>query len=508
MMPDLAFMLLAISMVMALAKWRYGFALSVLTVLLQDPLRKLTPGQPIYFVVFVGATFGCAWLGALMANVPLLPGKISGWRKYVGLPFKLFVILVVVQAAHSLARYNTPVLTGVGILSYLSPLPAIMLAYQFALRRGMDGVTRWMRFYVIMASLSLISVYLEYSGAHWKILGEVGGGVMISGAGDYYKGNSGIFRGAEIAAWHAATAACFSFMLLWGRRFSFAKVLLAVGLVAFFLGLGILTGRRKMIIELVIFISIYVSSVVWFRHRSGKIAILFTIFGALTYLGTVGMMAPGPGEHGTGVISNHRLSDSSFYKYSRRAGTVFEDVPKRISELGLQPVGWAVEQFGWLGAGVGVGSQGAQHFGVVANGAAEGGLGKLTVELGLPGLALVTWLLIKFGWYLWDLLSELARVSPRHANLAFGFVAFMLANVAAFSVAAQAYGDIYILLTMGWSLGFLLALPALANDQIARQQRALQEAEGDDDVGSPAFARKMSTAYRQKFVRDRVLPPR
>ena len=42
-------------------------------------------------------------------------------------------------------------------------------------------------------------------------------------------------------------------------------------------------------------------------------------------------------------------------------------------------------------------------------------------------------------------------------------VAYMLANVAAFSVAARAYGDEFILLTLGWSFGFLVALPVLAD---------------------------------------------
>ena len=42
-----------------------------------------------------------------------------------------------------------------------------------------------------------------------------------------------------------------------------------------------------------------------------------------------------------------------------------------------------------------------------------------------------------------------------HANLAYGIIAFMLANIAAFSVATQAYADIFILLTLGSSFGSL-----------------------------------------------------
>lgn len=507
-MPEMAFMLLLVIALISFSNWRYGFALCVLTALSQDPMRKLTVGQPVYFVVFVGATFGAAWIGALMASVPLFPRRISGWQKHVGVPFTLFVVLAILQAAHSLLSYGSPMLTAIGMLSYFSPIPAIVLAYQFAVRRGQVGIARWMRFYVVCASLALISVYLEFIGFNWRILGEVGTGVLISGAGEMYKGNAGIFRAAEIAAWHAATAASFSFMLLWGRRFSLPKVLLALGLIVFFVGLGTLTGRRKMIIEVSIFICTYVCLVVWFRHRAGKMAIFIAILGLVTYLGTVGMVAPGPGEHDPGVVQGSRMPETGFIKYSNRAKTVFADIPARLNGLGLQPVTWAVDQYGWMGAGLGVGSQGGQHFGVATSAASEGGLGKLTVELGLPGLALVGWLVVAFALYVWGLLGPLANTSPKLANLAFGFVAFILANAAAFSVATQAYGDIFILLTLGWALGFLLALPVLAKNEKEKQQLARQEARiGGNVVGAPRGG-DIATAYRSRLIRDRQLPPR
>ena len=507
-MPELAFLMLLVAMGIAIRNWRYGFALCVLTALAQDPLRKLTPGHPVYFVVFVGVTFGCAWIGALLARVPMWPGRISGWKKHVGLSFRLFVALALLQACHSLFRYGKPVITGIGMLSYFSPMPAIVLAYQFAIRRGMKGVTRLMQFYVVTASLALVSVYLEYVGMGWGVLGEIGHGLLIFGEGGYYRGNSGIFRATEIAAWHAATAACFSFMLLWGRRFFMPRVFLAAGLVVFFLGLGVLTGRRKMIIEIAIFLSSYVSLVVWFRHGAGKVAILCSLLGAFVYFGVIGMMAPDPGEYDPAPAQSSRIQDSAYDKYSRRAETVFAEVPKRIDQLGIQPVGWAVDQFGWFGAGLGMGSQGTSHFGVNTSGAAEGGLGKLTVELGLPGLALVAWLLFKFGLYVWGLLGPLARTSPKHANLAIGLVAFILANVAAFSVATQAYGDIFILLSLGWALGFLLALPVLAQDEKEKMERAQESKQSGGNRADGLLGRRPGTAYGAKFVKDRVLPPR
>jgi hypothetical protein len=237
-------------------------------------------------------------------------------------------------------------------------------------------------------------------------------------------------------------------------------------------------------------------------------AILVAAFGALAYLGTVGMITPGPGEHDPGTTQVSHAPDSSFGKYSRRAQTVFEDIPGRINDIGLQPIGWAVDQFGWMGAGLGVGSQGTASFGVNTSGAAEGGLGKLAVELGLPGVALVGWLLIAFALYVWRLLGPLASTSPKLANMAFGLVAFLLANMAAFFVATQAYADIFILLSLGWAVGFLLALPVLAKNEKEQMQRALQETESDANAPSGVLGGGPSAAYRQKFIRDRELPRR
>ena len=95
-------------------------------------------------------------------------------------------------------------------------------------------------------------------------------------------------------------------------------------------------------------------------------------------------------------------------------------------------------------------------------GAAEGGLGKLTLELGVPGLLVVSWLGYAMARYVSSTLEYLVATSPPHARLGFGLVAFLVANATAFSVAAQAYGDVFVLLCLGWSVGFLLALPVLA----------------------------------------------
>ena len=48
----------ALIAILALTRWRWGLFLCVLVGLLQDPLRKVAPDQPVFFVVLVGVVFG------------------------------------------------------------------------------------------------------------------------------------------------------------------------------------------------------------------------------------------------------------------------------------------------------------------------------------------------------------------------------------------------------------------------------------------------------------------
>ncbi len=461
-MPELAFALLAIPFFIAIMDWRKGFTLCVITALLQDPLRKLTPGQPVYFVVFTGVVFAAAWIGALMSRVALSPNSIKGWREQIGTPFGLFVLLVLAQAVHSFVRFFNPIVTGIGLMSYLAAVPAVVLAYQFAIRRGLGGMQKWMWLYIVAALLALSSVYLEYAGVDWRVLGEVGEGVAITNLGADTKGNSGFFRGSEVAAWHVATTACFMSMLFVGKRFTVPRIIVSVALVVFLLSVGILTGRRKMLVEVAIFFSAYLCLVAWFQSGAARLAVGAAVAGAIGFMLIIGLVPPDPGDS---LSSVDRTTDSAdrYQTYTNRGQTVFEDIPDRFWNLGVKSVADVIEFYGWFGMGLGTGSQGAQHFTSEAtSGSAEAGLGKITLELGVPGLALSGWLLIAFGRYVRRLLEVTTRSSQSHARFAYGLVAFLLANVAAFTVATQVYGDLFVLLLIGWTVGFLLAMPALA----------------------------------------------
>lgn len=464
-MTSIVLLLVALAALLALVNWRWGLFLCVLTGLLQDPLRKLAPGQPVYFVVLVGVVFGAAWLGALLARVRLGPNAMDGWRRNMGLPFGLFLALALAQAMHSFVRFGSPVMTGIGLMVWLAPVPAVVLAYQFAVRRGVPGLRRWMLFYCMAAMVSLMGVYLEYVGVGWATLGEVGPGLKIYDVGTVLKAHSGFFRSSEIAAWHTAAIAGFVFMLFTSRRLTLGRLLAALAVMTVLLTLGVLTGRRKMLVEVAVFLSAYLFLVAWFQRGAARLAVGMALLGVLAWAAVVGLTDPDVLEHRSDNRGVQIAQGDRFKGYAVRGRSVIEDVPNRFANLGIAPVSWAVSRYGWLGAGLGTGSQvgsGREDNSQINRWVAEGGLGKITMELGVPGLLLVVWMLLALMRHLKWALAYTVKTSLPHARVAFGLVALLAAKAASFSVAAQVYSDLFVLLTLGWITGFALAMPTLA----------------------------------------------
>lgn len=475
-MTELTIALLTIAGLLTMLDWRQGLAMCVLIGVAQDPLRKLAPGQPLYYVILVGVIFGIAWIRAALMRVPLGPAVIHDWQHNLKLPFSLFIVLVLAQAMHSFARYGSVMMTGIGLLVWLAPIPAVLLSYQYATRRGILGVRRLLLLYTMVALVSLSGVYFEYIGFQWRTLGEIGQGQMIFDVGTVLKAYSGFFRASEIAAWHTAAIACFIFILSVGKRATVMRVVLALGLIALLVSLGILTGRRKMLVEITVFLSTYVFLVAWLQRGAARLAVAALAAGAFSYIAIVGFVAPDLVNQS--YSKNMQMENAQRIEgYAARGQSVFADLPGRVNQLGVQPVLWATDSFGWLGAGLGTGSQGTNEVAEAHNinrGPAEGGLGKITMELGVPGLFMVLWALVALGKHLRRQLAATAKLSAQHARMAYGLVAFLAANAATFSVATQAYSDLFVLLILGWCTGFLLAMPVLAVRGDGARRRALR----------------------------------
>ncbi len=470
----LGFFILAVACFSAVFNWRASLLIFVVVGLLQDPIRKLTPNAPVVFVGFVAVALAAACLGAAISRVRLTPAAIYGWKQDLGAPFTIFCVVLAIQSLVCYYRFQNIMLPAIGAIFYVAPIVAITFTHQLVLRIGSNGVMKWMWFYVACSLPWFIGIYLDATGVKLPVLGEVGVGQIIYDVGSPSKANAGFYRAAEIAAWHVATVSCFLFILLNGRKLSVFKSLCVVAVVLFLLYIGLATGRRKMLVQVVIFASVYFFLFAWFLKGRAKLATVTVVAGLLAFGIVLSSFGPDPGEQSFDRTNTSSSAQTSqFGAWKDRGLTVFESIPERFHQLAYIPVFSAVWDFGPLGSGLGAGAQGAQHFGggvKIVGGTAEGGLGKLTLDLGLPGLAVAFWLGFTIARMIWRRLAALAKTSKPHASLAFGLVAFLAANVATFSVATQAYGDVWILLTLGTAIGVLLALPAVA----ARELGVLQ----------------------------------
>ena len=463
-------LLVLMAVLLTMLDWRKGLMMAVFAGIAQDPLRKLAPGQPLVYVLLAAAIFGVAFVRAGMARIPLGPSAIQGWRQHLKVPFTMFCVLVCLEAAQSLARYDSLLMPAIGLLVWLAPLPAIVFGYQYAVRQGLGAVKSLMVLYVVVTLVALSGVYFEYVGFEWRTLGEIGEGQIIYDVGTTLKAHSGFFRASEIAAWHTATAACFIFLLSIGKRATLLRVVGAVTLIAVIVTLGILTGRRKMLMEVTIFLCTYWFLVAWLQRGLARLAVVLLAVGVAGYIGIVGFISPDLVQ--ASYTHNIRLSEGSsrLESYAVRGQSVVADLPARVSQVGVAPLIDAIDTFGWFGAGLGTGSQGTNQVAERYNldrGVAEGGLGKVAMELGIPGVIMIGWLMFAFGRQLRQHLTFVTMVSVQHTRLAFGMLAFIMANVATFSVATQAYSDPFILLLLGLAVGFLLAMAPLALAAVA-----------------------------------------
>jgi hypothetical protein len=467
----LAISLLAIPVVWAVAEWRIAMVLCLATAILQDPLRKLTPDQPVLFVVFVGAVFAGACLGALARGIPLGPNILFKRYRQLAAPFLLLLLLIIVQAANSYLRFDNLFIPSIGLMTYVLPLISIVFAYQLVFRQGEFRIDQFMVWYIVCIFIALITVYLEFLGYRSLALGQVGEAFLIYDAtsGHLIPSYTGLFRASEIAAWHAMTAACFVVVMAGLRRTNFKRLLTAVIVAAALIGLGLLTGRRKIVVEFAVFVSTYFILWAILERRFGKLA---TIGLTTAALAGYALLAS---ELRESVSEPATVESLDYSSYVARSQTVFEDAPSRFIELGIAPVMWAYDRFGLFGAGLGAGTQGTQHFGAGIAGAAEGGLGKIMLELGIPGLFALGWFGISLCRHLWRIMRVASRHSLRMARLSFGLFSFLVANVAGFSVATQTYSDLFVLLILSWTLGFLLAVPAMVEREVRARQPKIFE---------------------------------
>jgi hypothetical protein len=443
----------AVGLLLCLSDWRLGFLLCLVVGCLQDPIRKILPGEPIYVTSGIIIYFMATCLGAYFKGVRFNLRPIHAWNDTLRLPLNLFFLLVIIQSFVTLIRFGSPILAGIGLLAYITPVPGILIGYHFARRE--QEIHKFIKIYLLLNVLMISGIYFSYAGFDWTTLRSVGEGLVVYSptTGEEIILRSGFYRAPEIAAWHAASSICFLIILF----LSIAKhrsLKWATGvLILFFLGALLFTGRRKFIMEIFIFLCTYGGLLLLLRSKVSKTArasFLLMIGMGVAAMGYIFLV---PDEFKAGIDP-----------YYERGATVKVDATDRASLMTVESFNWVLEQNGPWGSGAGTGSQGAQYFGGgadIVGWAAEGGVAKVLAELGLPGIALMIWLALSLSRYFWMIIKDVRRADFARASLTYGLVSMLVANAFVFISAHQIFGDLFVLSLLGFLIGFVMAAPRL-----------------------------------------------
>jgi len=439
------------------ASWR-GLILLIIPIgFVQEPIRKLIPEQPVAVQLAVVAVFALALVLAVtrlgMPTLRPLSGQNANTRKVI----LLFICLVLAHSLHSFIRFQTLFVPLIGILSYLLPIPALWLAYVYV--RNVSDIRRFLVLYAAAAVPMILSVLASYKGVDDAVFRQIGDAPMVVyhqavGVVELY---CGFLRSPDIAAWHTAIAACSSIVVALSFRGIPSKVF-ASALVPISIYAIILTGRRKALVILALFALIYLMGMLLSRWRSSRVAALVTTVVAVALFAGVLYMAP---------------EQSVPNPYLERTATIAGDVQERFEKLGIQTISWAYAAGGIIGLGTGAGAQGTQHIaGVALQGSAEGGLGRIMLELGAAGLILAILCAVAVAKTVRGSIAAASRHSPVLFKLELGVIAIVAANVPIFVGAAQIFGDPFVLLILGINLGFVLAAPRVIMLEERRREAA------------------------------------
>ena len=442
--------------------WKTGIFWMIAIGFCQDPIRKLTPGQPSLMV-------GLVLIAFLMCAVFIyqkrgrLDLKYLFWTSPQLLDIvPIFVILLFAQALNSLARFGSPSLTAIGLSFYIAPMIALWVGFHIG--RDLPFLRRMIIIYLILSSFFAFTVLLDFRGIDIPAFEEVGAGILITFEGASKSGASGLWRTSEIASWHLATAACFCIILTFSDR-DVGWQILYISTAVVFAVLSVTTGRRKSQVLIVAFLGIYL---LIFSRRASPASreriIMSVLGGAGISIAIVSML----------LLD---MLGSNFDIFLDRASTSADGIGERVQSQGLSALLRGFEVGGGFGLGLGAGTN-LGNFNVGANRSsiqslgfvAEGGGGRLVVELGFPGILLIGWILIVSLQMLWRNFKLIRFLPSEDIALITGNLSFGLANIIFFFSAAQLYSDPFVLIVLGVSVGSMLSVPVLVYSRMQQHK--------------------------------------
>ena len=436
----------------AFIDWRRGWFLIMVCGVIQDPVRKLSPGSPVVISFAVVAIYAVILFAA---RNDMRRHAIEFTRRFpsVATGMMVFFFLLVIAAVNGLVTYGIDKWPAplVSFVTYVLPVVAALLGYTWLHRE--ETMLRWFRMYSGITTIALIGTALEYLRVPSRILG------MVSFEGDYIRHLpgiqirmlSGIYRSPDVMAWHAGmlTTIAAAMALRAGLR---RQMLIWSAIAGWGFFNCLIAGRRKAVYFVIIFGAVFL----WRYLGRIKASQVFASIGLLLVLA---------------AVVNQLSSGESTSVYTSTAVASKRELSDRFEGGVMQ----TFREVGYMGAGLGTATQGVHHLlGKSGIGWQEGGMGKVAMELGLPGL-LALIVMVPIVGRLLLLLTRIGDVEGSSQFLRVTLFSLVAANVAGFIGSAQAYTDAVLGLTTGFLVGALFASAAL-DERLADAKKALTPA--------------------------------
>jgi hypothetical protein len=438
MLVGLYVLFLCVAAANALTDWRRGWMYVVVCGVIQDPVRKVTSGTSVMISFLVVVLY---FVILFAARNEIIASLRDFARRFAALYAAIFVfiLLLIVSALNGLFTYgfDTWKVPAVSFLTYTVPMIAVLMGYVWLQREEM--LYRFFRWYAMLTSVALIGSILEYFRVHTRLLG------MVAFEGDYIRHLpgiqirllSGFYRSPDIMAWHASTLTVIGLAMAMKHGLE-KQSLIWVGAAGWGFVNCMMAGRRKAIYYVLVFVAVFL----WRYIKRVQAGQLFAMLGiGFIIFGIVQEIAGG--------------ADTNVY--ARGAIASQEEIAGRLEGGVFQ----TFEQFGLMGAGLGTATQGVRRFMTTDNiGWQEGGLGKLAIEVGLPGLIALAAIAVILA----NLTLRLTRIGDVPGSSQFlraTLLGLVVANAASFTASAQAYSDAVLSLMAGFFAGCLFASAAL-----------------------------------------------
>lgn len=431
--------------------WKGALLFTILAGFLQDPMRKISSIDSSYYAA-TSLVFFIFTFFILRSRFKEWDLELFCWPNPIIISLiPVFFYLLILQGLNSLVRFNDFRLTAVGILFYVLPIISLWVGYRTAC--DLKFLRYVLIFYVALCTIFALSMIVSIVGVESKLLQEVGAGIEITGTG---QGFSGFWRTSEIAGWHLAAGASFSFMLGMAESKGIKQaVFFFITCILTFL--TITTARRKALGLIIIFLTFYFL----FYFLTGKSNKITKALGILSCVLVFSLSS-----YGLVFTSNIQASLEPFF--DRSSTLTVEESQDRLRVQGIGAFLRGLEVAGPLGYGVGVGSNagttniGAERANIKSIAyVSEGGGGRLIIELGGIGLAFFVFLAIQAMILYFKIFSLSRNLYSVGSDILSGLALFTLANAVTFLSASQLYSDPFVLIVLGLCAGAILAIPRL-----------------------------------------------